>query len=138
MRLQHGIGLIAVIFTLSGPVLADTAVVDSVQDQLTAALTAQGYEIVLVGHTWLGRLRIVAESDDLRREIVVNPHTGEVLRDYSVLLVATDRTGNGFEDDSDHDTTGIAATRVGQGDAALSGMEVMGDSVAMPVDPTDE
>ena len=138
MRLQHGIGLIAVIFTLSGPVLADTAVVDSVQDQLTAALTAQGYEIVLVGHTWLGRLRIVAESDDLRREIVVNPHTGEVLRDYSVLLVDTDRTGNGFEDDSDRDNSDIAATRVDPGNPALSGMEVMGDSLAMPVDPSDE
>ena len=61
-----------------------------VQDRLVAGLRAQGYVILEDGFTFLGRLRIVAENDRMHREIVVNPGTGEVLRDYAILL--TDMT----------------------------------------------
>jgi hypothetical protein len=30
----------------------------------------------------LGRIRVIAYRDDLRRELVFNPQTGEILRDY--------------------------------------------------------
>lgn len=67
--------------TLSGPALART-----VEDRLISGLKAQGYVVLEDGFTWLGRLRIVAENATYHREIVVNPETGEVLRDYVVLL----------------------------------------------------
>lgn len=73
--------------------LAVPALAQGVEAQLVAGLKAQGYVILEEGRTFFGRLRIVAENDSLHREIVVNPETGEVLRDYAVLLA--DRAANG-------------------------------------------
>lgn len=73
--------------------LAVPALAQGVEAQLVAGLRAQGYVILEEGRTFFGRLRIVAENDSLHREIVVNPETGEVLRDYAVLLA--DRAANG-------------------------------------------
>ena len=63
--------------------LASVAVATPGQDMVTASLQAQGFEVTLVHWTWLGRIRIIAVSADVRREIVINPTTGEILRDYS-------------------------------------------------------
>lgn len=51
-------------------------------EQITSQLRAQGFEIREVGRTWLGRIRIIAETDRLRREIVFDRTTGEIRRDY--------------------------------------------------------
>lgn len=51
-----------------------------------AGLQQQGYAIIEHGYPFLGRLRVVAESDEIHREIVVNPGTGEILRDYAICL----------------------------------------------------
>jgi len=64
--------------------LAHPAMARTVEERLIAGLRDQGYVIGEDGYTFLGRLRIVAESDKYHREIVVNPGTGEVLRDYAV------------------------------------------------------
>lgn len=64
--------------------LADAGLARTVEERLIAGLRDQGYVILEDGYTFLGRLRIVAESDRYHREIVVNPGTGEVLRDYVV------------------------------------------------------
>lgn len=61
------------------PALAQSA---SVVDQVIAQLKAQGYTQITMGRTFLGRTRIVAQNDEMRREIIINPATGEVLRDY--------------------------------------------------------
>lgn len=45
-------------------------------------LSRQGYREIEVTRTWLGRIRIEAKSATGEREIVVNPRTGEILRDY--------------------------------------------------------
>ena len=58
----------------------------TVEEQLLATLRTQGYEILEQGYTFLGRLRVVAQNGQLRREIVINPGTGEILRDYAVML----------------------------------------------------
>ena len=58
----------------------------TIEQQLLASLQAQGYVILEQGYTFLGRLRIVAQNGDIRREIVVNPGTGEILRDYASML----------------------------------------------------
>jgi hypothetical protein len=62
----------------------------TVEERIAAELQAQGYEIVEANRTWLGRLRFVAETDHIRREIVVNPGTGEILRDYSERAESSD------------------------------------------------
>ena len=58
----------------------------TVEERLVAGLQDQGYRVVEKGYTFLGRLRIVAENDKIHREIVVNPGTGEILRDYAVYI----------------------------------------------------
>jgi hypothetical protein len=72
------------------------------QDLVTASLRDQGFEVTLVHWTWLGRIRIIAVSDDIRREIVINPNTGEILRDYSqvIFAAATENDGHHNSDDS--------------------------------------
>ena len=54
----------------------------TIQDQVVSQLKAQGYDSIRVSRTLLGRTRIIADSDESRREIVVNPRTGEILRDF--------------------------------------------------------
>ncbi|WP_417278868.1 hypothetical protein [Celeribacter sp.] len=80
------------------PALAQTA---SVADQVIAQLKAQGYTQITMGRTFLGRTRIVAQNDDMRREIIINPATGEVLRDY--WEVEDDDHGDDDRDRSDRD-----------------------------------
>ena len=68
------------------------------QDMVTASLQEQGFEVRLVHWTLLGRIRIIAVSDTVRREIVINPTTGEILRDYSQAIAVAPVP------DNDHDT----------------------------------
>lgn len=66
-------------------VLAGTAVAwaDRVTDAITRQLRQQGYTEITVTRTFLGRDRIVATSPTREREIIVNPRTSEILRDYT-------------------------------------------------------
>ncbi|MGB7318233.1 MAG: hypothetical protein WBC85_09745 [Planktotalea sp.] len=50
--------------------------------QIADQLRAQGYKSVEITKTWLGRLRLNAANGAQRREIIVNPRTGEILRDF--------------------------------------------------------
>ncbi len=50
-------------------------------DDILAQLKRQGFEAQQVQKTWLGRVRIVAQNSEGSREIIVNPNTGEILRD---------------------------------------------------------
>jgi len=61
--------------------LATPARAASYADAIVAQLSAQGFADVLVDTTWLGRVRIVATRSDGVREIILNPRTGEILRD---------------------------------------------------------
>jgi hypothetical protein len=90
---------------LAGPALAAR---DHVAD-IVKALKAQGYRDINVARTLLGRTRITAKGKRGTREIIVNPATGEILRDL--------RTGSGADDilggdsgrgsgDGDDDTSG--------------------------------
>lgn len=62
-----------------------------IEDSIVQQLRAQGFSRVEVTRTWLGRSRIVAKSSKYNREIIVNPVTGEILRDY-----VTERNGSGL------------------------------------------
>jgi hypothetical protein len=77
---------IAAGLVLAGPALAAR---DYVAD-IVRALKAQGYRDIDVSRTLLGRTRITAKGKRSTREIIVNPATGEILRDL--------RTGSGADD----------------------------------------
>lgn len=72
--------------TLTSPLRLAAEESNPIEVRLVDGLQAQGYTILDVSYTWLGRLRIVAENGITHRELVVNPGTGEVLRDYAVLM----------------------------------------------------
>ncbi len=74
--------------------LSALPVLASVSDSIVAQLKAQGFGNIHISRTFLGRTRITAESQKLRREIIVNPRTGEILRDYwENLLTGEETTG---------------------------------------------
>ena len=62
--------------------LTGAAIAGPVEDSIVTQLRDQGYIRISVSRTFLGRSRIVAHDGQIRREIVVNPVTGEILRDY--------------------------------------------------------
>jgi len=61
---------------------ASSAAADTRQDSIVAQLRAQGFTRIQISRTLLGRSRIVATSRTQKREIVINPVTGAILRDY--------------------------------------------------------
>jgi hypothetical protein len=67
--------------------LANTEPTLPPQVAVVRSLTDLGYSIVSQGRTWLGRYWILAEKDGIRREIVIDPRTGEILRDYAAALL---------------------------------------------------
>ena len=50
-------------------------------DAVVSQLTKQGFYTIAVQTTLLGRVRILADRGDGQREIILNPRTGEILRD---------------------------------------------------------
>lgn len=61
-------------------------------DDVVAQLTLQGYQDITMTRTWLGRVRILAFRDGGTREIVLNPRTGEILRDLWTAMDGSTRT----------------------------------------------
>jgi hypothetical protein len=66
---------------------AAPAFAQSVEDQVLTQLQAQGFVEITMRRTLLGRLRVVAANERYRRELVINPNTGAILRDYWVELM---------------------------------------------------
>ena len=96
--------------------LATPAFADAIEDRVAAELAAQGYVVVTMERTWFGRLRVVAEIGDQRREIVLNPVTGEILRDYSALIEPIEAPRPPSDRRSrDRDDADAVATVAGQG-----------------------
>ncbi|WP_299045841.1 hypothetical protein [uncultured Tateyamaria sp.] len=95
-------------------VLALPGAAGPIEDSIVRQLREQGFSQIDVRRTLLGRSRIVARSTDLYREIVVNPVTGEILRDFWRELGGDGRgtrivdpsnpgSGQGVDDDRDDD-----------------------------------
>ena len=78
----------------------------SFQDNILTQLTEQGFSIFTVSKTLLGRVRVTSQSATLKRELVFNPVTGEILRDYWVALSKGDDQSPRFTltDPSDRDS----------------------------------
>ena len=66
---------------LAAIVAAGPAFAQSLTDSIVAQLRQQGFKRIQVERTLLGRTRIRADGTDGRREIILNPRTGEILRD---------------------------------------------------------
>ena len=112
--------VLALSLALGGPTAAfaqgspsQTNTAETPTDEVIMTLRDHGYRIVENQRTWLGRQRVIAEKDGARRELVFNPGTGEILRDYVVKIVPADairlsRDASGVS--LDHNT-GVTATR---------------------------
>ena len=98
------------------------AAAQSFTDSIVAQLRQQGFTRIKVERTLLGRTRIEARGKGGRREIILNPRTGEILRDLwitgtdggndsdSRALIEDDDSGKGRGrgrggDDEDDDDT---------------------------------
>ena len=68
------------------------AMADVYSERIVQQLEEQGFKGISTERTWLGRTRIVAEGRDGQREIIVNPNTGEILRD---LMLTANAGGDG-------------------------------------------
>ncbi|MCB2115412.1 MAG: hypothetical protein KDE00_03735 [Rhodobacteraceae bacterium] len=63
----------------------------SIEDKVAARLRREGYRIVQRKRTWLGRVRFIAVRSREERELVLDPSSGEILRDYSTTIsIASD------------------------------------------------
>ena len=71
-----------VFLMLSLPAAPAHADAETVRNAIVRELREDGYTSIRMSRTLLGRLRFVAERPGAEREIVVNPRTGVVLRDY--------------------------------------------------------
>ena len=86
---------------VGGIAMAGTAQARDPADEIVRELKRNRYRIETVSRTFLGRIRIVATREGGRREIIVNPATGEILRD---LWVARGHGGEDWDDlDDDND-----------------------------------
>lgn len=90
---------------MAGMVLATAAHAQDFAGAIVEDLRAQGFREIETEQTWLGRTKIVASGADGKREIVVNPNTGEILRDLWLNRRGSDgsglaSSGSGGNDDS--------------------------------------
>lgn len=85
---------------IAAAVAAGPSAAAPTQERIIRELEAQGFTRIQIHQTWLGRTRILATSQDARREIVLNPSSGVILRDYWFDL-----------DDDDDDRTSIVGSR---------------------------
>ena len=93
----------ALILGLCATVAAWPALARDPVDRITRDLQRKGYSRIDVSRTLLGRTRITAESASARREIIVDPRTGEILRD---LTEGADSAGSGLISTTDDDDGG--------------------------------
>lgn len=67
---------------ISAGLLGAPAYAAATEDGIVAELRDQGFTRIEIRRTLLGRTRIVATSPAYEREIILNPSSGVILRDY--------------------------------------------------------
>lgn len=99
--------LIALLMALIFAAPAAHADAEVVRDRIVSVLREDGYGEIRISRTLLGRMRFVGSRPDARREIVVNPNSGVVLRDYVRFLNrssdGSSNSGSSGNHDDDHD-----------------------------------
>lgn len=98
------------------------------QDTLIAQLQSQGYTVLRITRTWLGRARLIATNDIYRREIIFNPRTGVILRDFSEIIGESGESASGlFNPETDTDDHSAGQEDGGDGGGDDSGSDGGGD-----------
>ena len=95
----------------AGVAFGAPAMAEGVADGIVRQLKRLGFRNISQERTLLGRVRIFAQRKDGQREIIVNPKTGEILRDLWMPLadgeggitIIDDRHGKSDDDDDDDD-----------------------------------
>jgi hypothetical protein len=101
--------------TVLATLLASGALAQGVTErQVIDQLRDQGFSEFRVSRTLLGRTMIVATNREYRREIVINPGTGVILRDYWRAL---------GPEDGDDDDTRLFSPRSGNSGSGNSGRD---------------
>ncbi len=75
----------------------------AVRDRIVRELRDDGYNDIRLFRTFLGRLRFVGEDGRSRREIIVSPTTGVILRDYVRFFDLDDDEDDARDDEDDDD-----------------------------------
>ena len=88
-----GLATTSVLAAVAGPALAATYAEDVV-----AQLNQLGFSNITVETTWLGRIKILATRGDGVREIILNPRTGEILRDVWMPMSGDGMVRNVLDD----------------------------------------
>jgi len=57
-----------------------------VESDISRRLGREGFQITRRRRTWLGRIRIEATDGQVNREVVFDPTSGEILRDYTSAI----------------------------------------------------
>lgn len=83
------------IVSMAGMLMGVPAVAQSFSDSVVNQLRKQGFGRITTERTLLGRTRIVAIGNGGRREIILNPRTGEILRDLWIVNGSGGSGGSG-------------------------------------------
>ncbi len=128
--------------------MASAARADSFQSSVVAQLRGQGYREINVETTMLGRVRIVAARGGASREIILNPRTGEILRDVLLAedgrvlpeIAGGDNSGKGSSqgDGSDSSGSGDDGSDDNGSDSSGSGDNGSGDNGSEDHDSGDD
>lgn len=113
----------------ANPALAEAIGALAPADEILSTLRERGYRIVEDERTWLGRQRVVAEKNGARREVVFNPGTGEILRDYSFRLGESDAKGAATSAASTHGGIAVGIASSADGTPGLSVSDSVGGRV---------
>ncbi len=93
MKTNRRFFLLAGLATMaSGPAWAQQ---ESIIDNVLAQIRQQGFEIIEVRRTLLGRIRVLARRGNQTREVVFDPRNGVILRDFTRGSAGSDDDGDG-------------------------------------------
>ena len=112
---------------------AGAALASDYQSSVLAQLRAQGFDEIKVETTWLGRLKITAQRRGAEREIILNPRSGEILRDIlstrdgAIRPRISDDSDDMSEGTSDQHSSGSSGGNSGSGSSS-SGSSSSGSS----------
>lgn len=94
-------------------------------NDMIAKLREQGFTQFQVGRTFFGRIRIDALSANAAREVVMNRHTGEVLRDVD-MTSRIDEMQAEMQQQSQGQQNGAGMGNNGAGNGGMGGSGGMG------------
>lgn len=101
-----------ILFALAAGMAGEAAFAKDFVDDVVDQLEKQGFTGISIQRTLLGRIRITGRRPGGQREIILNPKTGEILRDLwqdsngqsgASSLIEKDRDDDDEDDDDDDD-----------------------------------